>query len=475
MGLITFVATIFSRITFFSRRPGWIAAQASSFRLHRFPTDEEDGDGDDETRIAHHKSRFYPRLKLTILLLGVATAAIVFVKLVDPARITSLAQHSSSYRDSIVPMFSSNKKPEATPVLGESFFDFGMYFPAQGNNFLPLVASYNEPPRHRPRTPLFIPFTRNNAMMRQTVLGYIASGWPREDIIIVDNSGTADANNLKLLSQSNPFFLDYDLFRYRYGVSILQTSVLLNFAQIQNFLIRVAMARHWPYFFWSHMDVGILSHEEETPYVSFYERVLGILDEAESSRMSGESKWAVKFFNFDYLTLVNVEAWRHIGQWDVFIPYYATDCDAYGRLKMMGYKIDGVNAGHIWDVANFVDNPEEKFFPPASPKKNGDSANSTDDNAPNSERFKALREELQKIQDAKMSDSKGRNTWQNMQKGGKGEPWTYDPAGFQVAWWEMAEDGRKLYKNKWGVGNCDLLAEKKTLDDMWSGAKEGKD
>ncbi|KAL7809758.1 hypothetical protein V8C26DRAFT_438260 [Trichoderma gracile] len=472
MGLLSFVGAIFSKISSFSRRPGWIAARAGSFRLHHFPTDEEDGD--DETRIAAPKSRLYPRLKLAILLLGVAVAAIVFVKLIDPSRVTSLTRQTFSYSDSIVPMFSSKKEPEATPVLGDSFFDFGMYFPAQGNNFFPLVASYNVPPRHRPKTPLFIPFTRNNAMMRQTVLGYIASGWPREDIIIVDNSGTADANNLKLLSQSNPFFLDYDLFRYRYGVSILQTSVLLNFAQIQNFLLRVAMARHWPYFFWSHMDVGILSHEEETPYLSFYERVLKILDEAESSRVSGESKWAAKFFNFDYLTLVNVEAWRHIGQWDVFIPYYATDCDAYGRLKMMGYKIDGVNAGHIWDVADLVDNPEEKFFPP-SPTKNGDSNNATDDNAPNSERFKALREELQKIQDEKLSNSKGRNTWQNMQKGGKGEPWTYDPAGFQVAWWEMAEDGRKLYKNKWGVSNCDLLAEKKTLDDMWSEANKEKD
>jgi hypothetical protein len=470
MGLLSFVGAIFSKISSFSRRSGWIAAQAGSFRLHHFPTDEEDGD--DETRISARKSRLHPRLKLAILLLGVAAAAIVLVKLIDPSRVTSLSRQSFSYSDSIIPMFSSNKERETTPVLGESFFDFGTYFPAQGNNFFPLVASYNEPPRHRPKTPLFIPFTRNNAMMRQTVLGYIASGWPREDIIIVDNSGTADANNLKLLSQSNPFFLDYDLFRYRYGVSILQTSVLLNFAQIQNFLIRVAMARHWPYFFWSHMDVGILSHEEETPYLSFYERVLKILDDAESSRMSGESKWAVKFFNFDYLTLVNVEAWRHIGQWDVFIPYYATDCDAYGRLKMMGYKIDGVNAGHIWDVADIVDNPEEKFFPP-SPTKNGDSTNATDDNAPNSERFKALREELQKIQDEKLSNSKGRNTWQNMQKGGKGEPWTYDPAGFQVAWWEMAEDGRKLYKNKWGVSNCDLMAEKKTLDDMWSKVNKG--
>ncbi|UKZ79814.1 hypothetical protein TrVFT333_007576 [Trichoderma virens FT-333] len=463
MGLLSFISAIFSKFPNFARRPGWIAAHADSLRLHRFPSNEEDGDEENLGR--HSKSRCHINFRLIFLLIGVITATVVFVKLFDPARLKSLTHPQISYSSSIVPMWGSNKEIEGTPVLGESFFDFGMYFPAQGNNFFPLVASYNEPPRHRPKTPLFIPFTRNNAMMRQTVLGYIASGWPREDIIIVDNSGTADANNLKLLSHDNPFFLDYDLFRYRYGVSILQTSVLLNFAQIQNFLMRVAMARHWPYYFWSHMDVGILSHEEETPYTPRRSRVISNL----------RKKWAAKFFNFDYLTLINVEAWRHIGTWDVFIPYYATDCDAYGRVKMLGYSIDGVHAGHIWDVNNFVDDPESRFFPPASQpssEKDKDSANHTsEDNAPNSARFQALREELQKIQDAKNSDSKGRNTWQNMQKGGKGEPWTYDPAGFQVAWWEMAEDGRKLFRHKWGDGGCDLFEEKKTIEDMWKDAK----
>ncbi|KAL7942516.1 hypothetical protein V8C42DRAFT_359961 [Trichoderma barbatum] len=473
MGLLSFLSAMFSKITRFSGRPGWIAAHTDSLRLHRFPTDEEDGDEDNASRPI--KSRYTLNFKMVLLFVGLITATVVFVKLLDPSRLSGLTPPRISYPSSIIPMWASDAETAATPALGESFFDFGMYFPAQGNNFFPLVASYNEPPRHRPKTPLFIPFTRNNAMMRQTVLGYIASGWPREDIIIVDNSGTADANNMKLLSASNPFYLDYDLFRYRYGVSILQTSVLLNFAQIQNFLMRVAMARHWPYYFWSHMDVGILSHEEETPYTSFYERVLKVLEEAESSRISGK-KWAAKFFNFDYLTLINVEAWRHIGQWDVFIPYYATDCDAYGRVKMLGYTIDGVHAGHIWDVADMVDSPETKFFPASSQpgsEKNSDSANHTsEDHAPNSERFQALRQELQKIQDEKVSNSKGRNTWQNMQKGGKGEPWTYDPAGFQVAWWEMAEDGRKLYKHKWGEGDCDIIGKGKTIDDMWKGVKD---
>ncbi|KAL7935449.1 hypothetical protein V8C35DRAFT_333938 [Trichoderma chlorosporum] len=469
MGFLSFLSNLFSRFS----RPGWIAAHADALRLHRFPSNEEDGDEENLHRPL--KSRFRLNFRIFIIFIATIIGVIVFAKFFDVSRLQSFTRPQIKYSSSVVPMWAANTESEADPVLGQSFFDFGMYFPAQGNNFFPLVASYNEPPRHRPKTPLFIAFTRNHNMMRQAVLGYIASGWPREDIIIIDNSGTADANNLKLLSPDNPFFLDYDLFRYRYGVSILQTSVLLNFAQLQNFMMRVAMARHWSYFFWSHMDVGILSHEEETPYTSFYQRVLGVLEEAESSRVAGK-KWAAKFFNFDYLTLINVDAWRHIGQWDVFIPYYATDCDAYGRVKMMGYTIDGVHAGHIWDMNNFVEDPEARFFPPSAlptPEQDSDSANHTsEDNMPNSERFQALRNDLQKIQDDKNSDKKGRNTWQNMQKGGKGEPWTYDPAGFQIAWWEMAEDGRKLFRHKWGEGACDLYEKEKTLDDMWKGAED---
>jgi hypothetical protein len=127
------------------------------------------------------------------------------------------------------------------------------------------------------RTPLFIPFTRNNKMMPQAVLGYIAGGWPREDIIIIDNSGTFDANSRGLLSEDNPLFLDYPLLRYHYGVCIQQTPTLLNFARLQNFIMRMAFARNCEYYFWSHIDVGILSKEDVMPYKPFYHRVLEIL------------------------------------------------------------------------------------------------------------------------------------------------------------------------------------------------------
>jgi hypothetical protein len=83
-------------------------------------------------------------------------------------------------------------------------------------------------------------------------------------------------------------------------------------------------------------------------------------------RMEQSAPGLSNFLTSTNLTLVNVQAWREIGQWDTFIPYYATDCDAYSRARLHGYDIDNVTVGHIFDVANTVDDPESKFFPPPS-------------------------------------------------------------------------------------------------------------
>ena len=168
------------------------------------------------------------------------------------------------------------------PLLGANEDPTKLWFPPEGSDFQPHVASYNAPPstKLRCQTPLFVAFTRNSEMLRQTILSYIAAGWPREDIIVVDNSGTLDANNEDLLSHNNPFFLDYKLFRSRYGVSILQTPTLLSFAQLMNFYLRISIAKRWQFFFWSHMDIVVLSDEDSQPYKSFYQRVQDILYDA---------------------------------------------------------------------------------------------------------------------------------------------------------------------------------------------------
>ncbi|KAK7509333.1 uncharacterized protein IWZ02DRAFT_387221, partial [Phyllosticta citriasiana] len=370
------------------------------------------------------------------------------------------------------------------PILGNSSNPLQLYYPPLGDDFRPHVAPYNHAPEERPRTPLLIPFTRNNDMLRQAVLGYIAAGWPREDIVIVDNGGTMDASSSGILSRNNPFFVDYELYRKRYGVAILQTPTLLNFAQLQNFFLRLAISQGWPYFFWSHMDVGIIGDEATSPYKSFYEKVLDVLDQSTAphpnhnitwSIQLNETRatmgnWAIKFFQFDNLALVNVDAWRTIGQWDTFVPYYNTDCDAYARVLFHGYTKDDVSAGHIFDVADELsedlDEIEAKLFPASQLTLNespGQYLLNDPDMRPNSARFQRLFNDFAAMQTKKYSTE--RNSWQDKQKGGKGEPWTYDPRGFQRAWWETAGYGRNLYTKKWGTLDCRLANVK--LEDEW--------
>lgn len=178
---------------------------------------------------------------------------------------------------------------------------------------------------------------------------------------------------------------------------------------------------------------------------------------------------------FDYLSLVNVEAWKAVGQWDVFIPYYATDCDAYERARMMGYSTDEVEAGYIFDIADTVAEPEAKFFQGsflAAGSENHTIPHVEVRTELNSTRFNVLKEELRALEKQKKNNGSGRNTWQNRQKGGKGENWTYDPKGFQVAWWDMAQAGRQIYASKWGTSSCDLRKENKKIADMWRNARE---
>jgi hypothetical protein len=424
------------------------------------------------------------------------------------------------------------------PVLGSGEAAVFGYYPPIGSNFHPKVPSYNVYSKYRPRTPLLIPFGRNESMIRQTVLSYIASGWPRADIIVVDNTGTMDANSLGHLTSSNPFYLDYDIFRRRYGISIIQTPSLLNFAQLQNFMLKIALGRNWPYYFWTHQDVAVLSPEEFKPYKSFYHRIIDVIDSSDVDQWSikppkqglvmggklaattgsgdrpgvfsgafgrgshveaayetkktkrgvvsfgRKPKWGAKFFAYDYLSMVNVQAWRETGAWDPFIPYYNTDCDFYSRMDFAGYKVEEAQVGHLFDVAETIQDPEERFFPGSSAASRKHWGMTPQGQEPeggqiNSGRYRWLRAHLQATQNRKLDNENGRNSWQSSgldsrekRMDGKPiwkklQPWTYEPRGFQTAWWNAADAGRTQYIRKWGTVECDLRAQNKTMDDMW--------
>jgi hypothetical protein len=66
-------------------------------------------------------------------------------------------------------------------------------------------------------------------------------------------------------------------------------------------------------------------------------------------------KWALRFFSYDHLTLVNPAAYEDVGGWDTLIPYYMTDCDMHARLAMRGWGIEDAKAGIITDVASALE------------------------------------------------------------------------------------------------------------------------
>ncbi|KAK6355706.1 hypothetical protein TWF718_000099 [Orbilia javanica] len=248
----------------------------------------------------------------------------------------------------------------------------------------PIVPSYNtlsKDSKHflaakhlipqSPMTPLFIPFGRNHLMLQQTVLSYIAAGWPRSHIYIIDNTGTMDANIRGLLSKSNPFHLDYEIYRGRYGVNIIRTPTIFSFSQLQNFMLSTAMNKGWSHYYWTHQDVAVLSDETRKPYKSFYENIISSLVSLHPTMNSTDAKkegkrWGLVWYSFDHLSLVNVavalDTDANIGAWDTFIPYYHSDCDYYERMRLNGFPILERRAGDIYDVAQHVKDPEYYFF-----------------------------------------------------------------------------------------------------------------
>jgi hypothetical protein len=194
----------------------------------------------------------------------------------------------------------------------------------------------------RPRTPLFIGFSENEPLLEQAVLSYIACGWPSIDIIIVDSTAALENN-----------IINYDKFRRLYGVNILQTPGQLSFSQLQNFYIYTAKLQGWEYFFWTHMDIVVLNYPYPAP--SLYQNVLSSLKNITAAK-GADRYWAFGWYHYDYLSLVNVLAATIIGQWDIDIPYYHSDCDYYSRSRIYGFQIFDFDVGYMIDVDSILPN-----------------------------------------------------------------------------------------------------------------------
>lgn len=257
-------------------------------------------------------------------------------------------------------------KPAPSPVyknitLKPSTIPIGEYFllaaAARSKSDLPPVPAWNKPPRkHVPeKTPLLIGFTRNWPLLQQVVVGYITAGWPPEDIIVVENTGVMDANEKGRLTPQNPYFLDHHGLKKIFGVQVMVTPVLYTFAQLQNLYLYEAIRNAWPHYFWSHMDVMPQSREDREPYKSLYQGVVDAIRETKKPGYAEDSKgrqgrWALRFFAYDWLTMMNTAVLVELGGWDTMISYYTTDCDLYGRMRMSNLSTDAADVGNVWDM-----------------------------------------------------------------------------------------------------------------------------
>jgi len=183
-----------------------------------------------------------------------------------------------------------------------------------------------------------------------------------------------DSNAKGLLSLQNPFFLNHTRL-HLLGVNIIVTPTLLTFAQLQNFYIHQSIERGWKQYFWGHMDIVALSFEDKfvvggeekagneqekveggagtdgdvkkndeevgkyKDFKSLYMNCVQALREAtvKDEGSDEERRWAMRWFNYDKLALVNVAGFVEIGAWDTQIPYYMTDCDLRTLCSLSSY------------------------------------------------------------------------------------------------------------------------------------------
>ncbi|POR37316.1 Uncharacterized protein TPAR_02473 [Tolypocladium paradoxum] len=382
-------------------------------------------------------------------------------------------------------------------------------FPALETARPPPVPSWNRPKKDAHKRygidyapPLFIGFTRTWPILLQAVVSYITAGWPPEQICVVENTGVQRANAQGRLTLQNPWYMNHRQLE-KLGVKIVQAPVLMNFAQLQNFYTHLAGVNDWPYYFWSHMDVLVLSYEDgmegvtpkagEEGYKTVYELCLTELNRA----MHSDERWADKFFAYDHLTLVNREAYEEVGGWDTFIPYYMTDCDMHSRLLMHNWTQADAKAGIVTDVGAVLDdlralyrdpavepaftdpNPPPPPPPPPPPKpEDEDEGDGEEQDGTRARRalggsaleyYEKLRGAADRMFHHKHGD-RGRNTWQLGQQGGQGEPFYYPSRGIAEAMAVLTEAGREVYRRKWGRRDCDLTRLR--LEDQWLVAED---
>lgn len=444
------------------------------------------------------------------------TAALVFFVLVLRTEFggRSVATRVQDDVTSLIDRIRGPKEP-ANAIPTPKYRPTPTYTPPPVRDPFPLLASSTPPPIPRwnvPRKnlhkdydlavapPLLIGFTRTWPILLQAVVSYITAGWPAEQIYVVENTGVQQSNARGQLGLQNPFYLNHTQLK-KLGVNVIQTPVLMTFSQLQNFYLHLANTHDWPYYFWSHQDVLALSYEEgkadATPAYDQqeYKTVYELCCEALNDALRNDMRWAVRFFAYDHLALVNPKAYEAVGGWDAMIPFYLTDCDMHSRLLMEKYSMENRPAGTITDTSSALNDllalyrdpnitPDFTDPNPPPPELEGDkeapSVAARDEDKdkakdPNLEYYHALRHVSDRMFQYKHG-SRGRNTWQQGQHGGIGEPFYYNADGFAEAVDVLTEAGREIYRRKWGHRDCDLMSGAGLkLSDAWLVQKDWTD
>lgn len=271
----------------------------------------------------------------------------------------------------------------------------------------------------------------------------------------------------------------------------------------------------------AHPDSLAASHDHSY-FKSIYENCVDALHEATTPdpETGKQDRWAMRFFSYDRVALVNVAAFIEVGGWDTLIPFYMTDCDMHARLEMAGFIIEEQSAGMVFDVASSLDDllvlyrkngtgVEASFKDPnlleeelkAAAAKGKETARKEEAKATkrdlkekdleawkdfaigaffslsgskakwqeddiHSEEFMKMIRVLDAMQGSKSTAKAGRNTWQGRQTSWMGDPFYRDSTGFERGI-QMIEHGRAVFGENWGHRDCDIVDMGLMPKDAW--------
>ncbi|KAJ9609558.1 hypothetical protein H2200_005885 [Cladophialophora chaetospira] len=354
--------------------------------------------------------------------------------------------------------FSTSTLSECTPdrlsLRGDDLFH-----PAEADltpRIKALLPPTNITSECHPLTPLLIPFESNTRLLQQTLLSYIAEGWPPGQIIVIDNSG-ASFNNLRgWNSPTEHTFLDCTLLRREYGVNVRQLGwYRRNVPELENLMLSMAKNAGRQKYYTSAQHVIVrnspgnlldLSTNNATFREGWKSFHAGVLKEANQTKSRHIwERGTFTFFDKNHLVkLVNVDDCSKIGAWDTRIEYDLAECDYLTRTRQAGYPISyAQDAGVVYDVDKCLYVSGSDSLEDALISRRQSEA--------------ATYHAIEKIQADKHrvegQEGKWAVTWQGRQYDGEGRLSHSENYGHLYA--QLRRVGRWWYEHKWRTDRCD--------------------